>query len=75
MQRLTTLYKALPRTRDMGRLTRQFLSEDLMPEEARRVQGLSTPLATGWGEALGVSTAFIVILLGLSCWLFARRDY
>jgi ABC-type transport system involved in multi-copper enzyme maturation permease subunit len=72
---INTLHRSLPRTRDLGRLTKQFLSRDLMPAEQRREQGLEVPGAPGWGESLGASAAWIAGLLGLACWRFSRRDY
>jgi ABC-type transport system involved in multi-copper enzyme maturation permease subunit len=72
---IDTLYNGLPRTRDLGRLTKQYLSRDLMSEEARKAEGLELPNQPSWGECIGVSMAWIVGLLALSCWRFAKRDY
>jgi ABC-type transport system involved in multi-copper enzyme maturation permease subunit len=72
---IRTVHKALPRTRDLGKLTSRLLSEDLMSDASRRYEGLGTPLQTSWLECIGISCAWIALLLGLSCWMFSRRDF
>lgn len=71
-----TVHYVLPRTKDLDALTGELLMAEaltidlnaLQPKELRR-----PPL--NWRESLIVSSVFIAVMLGLSCWQFARRDY
>jgi ABC-type transport system involved in multi-copper enzyme maturation permease subunit len=65
----------LPRTRDLDTLTSSVLQRDLMmlPRGLRATAG-SSPEMT-WGESLTVSGVFIALMLGVSCWWFATKDY
>jgi ABC-type transport system involved in multi-copper enzyme maturation permease subunit len=68
------LHYVLPRTTDLDQLMNRYLQSDLM--FANKVPGMkldTTPIT--WGESLTVSGLFIVVLLGLSSWRFATRDY
>jgi ABC-type transport system involved in multi-copper enzyme maturation permease subunit len=69
------LHRSLPRTRDLSKLTAQLLNRDLLSEAERRAEGLEGPAQTTWAECVGVSCAWIVLLLGVSSWLFVRRDF
>src|SRR5205085_664308 len=66
---LKVLHKSLPRTKELGKLTTQLLSRDLLSEAERKAEGLERPLRTSWLECISVSTAWIVLLLGAACWL------
>jgi hypothetical protein len=68
------LYLVLPRTGDLNELARRFLERDLSPL-LRGTDARPAPGAPGWGESLGVSAAFIAVLLGLACARFSTRDY
>jgi hypothetical protein len=72
---IKAMHKALPRMRDLGKLTTRLISQDLISDAERRYEGVETPLETTWLECLGISSAWIVFLLGVSCWLFTRRDF
>jgi ABC-type transport system involved in multi-copper enzyme maturation permease subunit len=84
------LHEVLPRTSDLYRLTDSRLRHDLAFGEAfpppaperpppELPGGIPLPqLITpppGLGETLGVSGAFIAVMLGLACWWFATKDY
>jgi ABC-type transport system involved in multi-copper enzyme maturation permease subunit len=68
------LHAVLPRPLELGKLTEQFLSKELLSDAERKARGLDEPLQTSWAEALGVSTAFIAVMLGLACWRFSAKD-
>jgi hypothetical protein len=72
---VNVLHTVLPRTRDLGQLTTRLLSGELLSEAEQHQRGLDEPVGSTWNEAVGVSTAFIVVLLGFSCWRLSRRDY
>lgn len=64
----------VPRTKDLDILTSQLLIRDLLTSNQIKSQKLETA-RVDWGESLTVSFAYIAVLLGLSCWWFATRDY
>ncbi|MFO0809953.1 MAG: ABC transporter permease subunit [Gemmataceae bacterium] len=69
------LYKALPRTGDLNKLTTHWIARGVLTEaeiKERKLDQAEKPL---WGEAFGVTGAFIAVMLGLACWRFVRADY
>lgn len=65
-----------PRMKDLDALISKLLTDDLFPPDSReRKQADKTYAKFNWGEALGVSLAYIVGLLGLACWRFSRVDF
>jgi hypothetical protein len=69
------LHAILPRTRDLGAISTQLISQELLSEAERRQRGFEMARKVSWMESIGVSAAFIALMLGLSCWLFSRKDY
>jgi hypothetical protein len=69
------IHFVLPRTRDLDTLMTMNLERDLMvlPRNLGSQAVLSRTVS--WGESLTVSGVFIAVMLGLSCWWFATRDY
>ena len=65
----------LPRTKDLDLLTAKLLSADALTEAEIRQMKMDRTTSITWGESLGVSGAFIGVMLGLACWRFARKDY
>jgi ABC-type transport system involved in multi-copper enzyme maturation permease subunit len=65
----------LPRTSDLTTLVDDYLQRDLMalPRTMRSAAVKTNPIS--WTESLTVSGIFIALLLGISCWWFATRDY
>jgi ABC-type transport system involved in multi-copper enzyme maturation permease subunit len=68
------LHYVLPRTNDLDDLNKQLSFKELvfpiMPgARANRSESVS------WGETLTVSGVFIALMLSLSCWRFAAKDY
>jgi ABC-type transport system involved in multi-copper enzyme maturation permease subunit len=72
---VTTAHTVLPRTGDLTDLTTRLVSHSLLSKEERKHRNLEIQRPITWGESLGVSTAFIVVMLALACWFFATRDY
>ncbi len=67
------LYKALPRTREMNDLTAEWVGRGLLSDaDQKRHENADRP---PWWETVGVTAAFIAVMLGLACWKFARTDY
>jgi len=54
----------------MGRL----IAEGVLTERQLKERGWDEPSPASWGEVLGVSAAFIALMLGLASWRFATRD-
>ena len=69
-----TLNTVLPRYKDLDKLTTKLVVDSTMTTGEARLQGILTEYPS-WGEAIGVSLAFIALMLGISCWRFGRRDY
>jgi len=68
------VHKVLPRTRDLSVLNDLILRRELMT--ANQVAGTELEtVAFDWKESLGVSLAFIAVMLGLACWRFSAKDY
>jgi ABC-type transport system involved in multi-copper enzyme maturation permease subunit len=71
------IHFVLPRTRDLDQLGNEALLRDFTPPT---VFGQATRAAMGrrsfdWAESITVSLVFIAVMLGLSCWRFATKDY
>lgn len=68
------VHYVLPRKSDLDHLTTRVLMRDLLTANQVKAQKLDrTPIT--WGESLTVSGVFIVLMLGLSCWRFATKDF
>jgi ABC-type transport system involved in multi-copper enzyme maturation permease subunit len=63
----------LPRYKDLDKLTTKIVVDNTMTEGQARLTGIFTEYPS-WGGAVGVSLAFIAVMLALSCWRFIRRD-
>lgn len=63
-----------PRTKDLDQLSSQLLIRDLLTANQIKAQKINQT-RINWGESLTVSGVFIAVMLGLSCWWFATRDY
>jgi ABC-type transport system involved in multi-copper enzyme maturation permease subunit len=65
----------LPRFRDLDRLMRKFLAQQLLTKEELRQRDLNREESISWTESLTVTSIFIALMLGLACWRFAVTDY
>ena len=67
------LYKSFPRTSEMNNLTAEWIGRGLLSEaDQKRHAKIDRP---PWYETVGVTGAFIAVMLGLACWKFSRTDY
>jgi ABC-type transport system involved in multi-copper enzyme maturation permease subunit len=69
-----SLNNVLPRYKDLDKLTTKLVIDSTLTLGDARMGSLLTEYPS-WGGALGVSVAFIAVMLALSCWRFSRRDY
>jgi ABC-type transport system involved in multi-copper enzyme maturation permease subunit len=69
------VHAVLPRTGDLGALSTQLISQELLSPAERSMFGFEQAARVNWVESVGVSAGFIAVMLGLSCWAFARKDY
>jgi hypothetical protein len=68
-------HSILPRTGDIDDLNSKLIAEGVLsPAELKR-KGLADLKYPSWPVVIGVSTAFIAIMLGLACWRFSTRDH
>jgi ABC-type transport system involved in multi-copper enzyme maturation permease subunit len=66
----------LPRYKDIDALNSQAIAHDLLGSDSPARKSMDKIFASiRWTESLGFTTAFIAVMLGLSCWRFATRDY
>jgi len=70
------LHFSFPRMKDLDALNSKLISDDLLPPQSQGRRIADKFYASfKWGEALAVTTAYVVLFLGLSCLWFATRDY
>jgi ABC-type transport system involved in multi-copper enzyme maturation permease subunit len=72
---LEGIYTVLPKTPDLGHLNTLFLARSHLSEAAyQRIIGPIMP-DVRWGFSLGSTALFVAVMLGLSIWIFHRRDH
>jgi ABC-type transport system involved in multi-copper enzyme maturation permease subunit len=69
------LHAVMPRTKDLGSLNTKLIVDDTLGTAEKREARLDIVTFPPWGEVIGVSMAWITIMLGLACWRFSTRDY
>jgi hypothetical protein len=72
---LKALYAVCPRTFELDERQSHLIARGVLTPNELKQKGYDKPPRESWGEVLGVSTAFIVVLMALSCWRFSGRDY
>jgi len=71
-----TTRKLLPRYKDFDAIASQMVAHDLLGKdssERKRIDKENENIR--WGESLGITFGYIALMLSLSCWYFARKDY
>jgi ABC-type transport system involved in multi-copper enzyme maturation permease subunit len=68
------VHGALPRYKDLDRLTTKLLTESTMTPLERFALAKSGAEFPDWGPTFGVSLAFIAVCLALASWRFVTRD-
>jgi ABC-type transport system involved in multi-copper enzyme maturation permease subunit len=68
------IHAVVPRTSDLSTLMQDLIYRDLFSGRTAD-RNIRLPGAINWAESIGVSCAFIAVMLSLSCWRFATRDY
>jgi ABC-type transport system involved in multi-copper enzyme maturation permease subunit len=70
------LHFATPHLKDLDVLTSKWILQDTQPpEDPQRKAAEKLYADFRWTETLSVTTLYIIVLLALSCWRFAVRDY
>lgn len=65
-----------PHLKDLDTLTDKWILDDVTtPESPQRQRADKLYANFHWTEALAVTSLYIVALLAVSCWWFARKDY
>ena len=70
-----TLNNILPRYKDLDKLTTKLLSSGTLTQAEMRERTIDVLDYPSWGGTVGVSLAFIALMLALSCWRLNRRDH
>jgi ABC-type transport system involved in multi-copper enzyme maturation permease subunit len=65
----------LPRYKDLDKLTTKLLSAGTLTQAEMRERTIDVLDYPSWGSTIGVSLAFIAVMLLLSCLRMNRRDY
>jgi hypothetical protein len=69
-------HAVLPHYGDLDELGAKALYKDLLDPSPAELQKLDKEYEHyHWGETLGVTSAYIVVMLGLAYWRFATKDY
>ena len=70
------LHFATPRMKDLDGLSARWITRDLLPPTSlSRKQADTIYRSIKWTETLSVTSAYILVFLGLSCLWFGHRDY
>ncbi len=70
------IHLVTPHLKDLDTLTDKWVIEDVLPASSPQRKAAEKAFAGfRWTEALSVTSLYIVALLGVSCWWFARKDY
>jgi len=65
-----------PHYKDLDALTTKLIRSDLTEADSVQRKEIEKQIGSiNWGESLGVTIGYIVVLVGASCWWFATRDY
>jgi ABC-type transport system involved in multi-copper enzyme maturation permease subunit len=68
-----TINNILPRYKDLDKLTTKVIVDANLPEGLSRMLGILVEFPS-FGGAVGVSLAFIVLMLALASWRLVKRD-
>jgi hypothetical protein len=71
---LDGIHYVLPRTHDLGLLTTEIVGRELLPDPGT-ADSRDRHSLRDWAESLGVSLAFIAVMLTLACIRFSTKDY
>jgi len=70
------IHLVTPHLKDLDTLTDKWIIEDVLPpNDLRRKMAEKTYAGFRWLETLSVTSLYVVVLLAVSCWWFARKDY
>jgi ABC-type transport system involved in multi-copper enzyme maturation permease subunit len=69
------VHAVLPRTKDLDVLTQRMLLSDLALGGLVPLDRIGPYKSYSWAQSIAVCVAYLVGLLALSCWIFARRDF
>jgi ABC-type transport system involved in multi-copper enzyme maturation permease subunit len=70
-----TLNNVLPRYKDLDKLSSKLITDGTLTDGERKMLGLASIQYPSWEATIGVSLAFIVLMLAISCLRMSRRDY
>ena len=70
------IHLVTPHLKDLDKLTDKWVIEDVIPAgNPERKAAEKAYAGFRWTEAISVTSLYIVALLAVSCWWFARKDY
>ena len=70
------LHLVTPHYKELDALTTRVIRSDLVDPDSEQGKQLNTEIESiRWSESIIVTVLFIALMLALSCWRFATRDY
>jgi ABC-type transport system involved in multi-copper enzyme maturation permease subunit len=70
------IHVATPHYKDLDLLTTRLIRNDLADPSSSQRQAIEKAVGSiNWPESIAVTVAYIVLLVGASCWRFAVKDY
>jgi hypothetical protein len=69
------MHAILPRTSDLDDLSSKLITDSVLSDVEKKKRGLDKEKYPTWTETIGVSLAFIGIVLSLAALRFSTRDY
>lgn len=68
------IHAVFPRTSDLDELNSKLISESVLSKAELERKELDNQRYPPWFEVIGISFAYIVVLLGLASWRFVKMD-
>jgi hypothetical protein len=72
---ISALYMPCPRTFELDERQSHLIATGVLSSNQLKQHGYDKAPRESWGEVVGVSLAFIAVMMALSCWRFSKRDY
>ncbi len=69
------VHAVTPRTYQLDARLGRVIAEGVLTPYQLQKHGYDKPPRENWAEMVGVSSAFIAVMLGLACWRFETRDH
>lgn len=72
---LRIIYKVTPRTYDLDTISTKLIADGVLSPAERQEKRLDRVKFPPWAATIGISLAFIALMLALASWRFVKRDF